>query len=103
MSAEMAGRINSVYNKSNPEKEYLAHEKETDFEARVLIAYENPNTLEYTKAVDKARELMENRLTWGKMIKRGEKAAQAMCGNDLEADVVVGAMKNSKSWKKENH
>lgn len=96
----MAGKINSLYNKPNPEKEYLAHEKEADFEARVTIAYENPNTLEYARAVDKARELMDMGLTSGKMIKRGEKAAQELCGNDLEADVVVGAMKKLKELEK---
>lgn len=66
MSAEMAGRINSLYNKSNPEKEYLAHEKETDFEERVLRACENPNTLEYSQAVTRATELMKAGMTSGK-------------------------------------
>jgi len=96
----MSGRINSIYNKPNPEKDFLDQEKGVDFEERATRAYVNPNTLEYTRAVDKARELMLKGLTYGKMIKRGEKAAQELCGNDLEADVVVGAIKKLQELEK---
>jgi len=92
--------IRNVFETKRIIEEQATPEDNADFEERVTRAYENPNTLEFARAVAKARELISEGLTYGKMIKRGEKAAQELCGDDLEADVVVGAMKKIKELEK---
>jgi len=76
-------------------------EDEIDFEESVKKSYENPHILEYTRAVDKARELMRTGLTSGKMTRRGEKAAADLCGSEfVDPAVIVGAMKKLEDLEK---
>ena len=85
------------------ERDYFRNEEEADFESRVIKAYENRNTLEYTAAVNMANELRRRGLTSGKLISRGEKAAADLCGPDIvDVAVVVGALKKIEELEK-NH
>lgn len=97
MPLDATGAFNAkkyVENKAFPEENI-------DFEARVIRAYENPNTLEFTKAIEKAEELRSRGLTSGKLIRRGEKAAADLCGPDIvDVAVVVGALKKMEEIEK---
>jgi len=95
------GLINSILNKIKRADEAVSPDENSSFSDNVNKAYENPNTLEYTKAIDKAKELMGTGLTSGDMIKGGEDAAAALCGSDIvDPAVVVGAMKKLEELEK---
>jgi len=89
-----ANFINNIFRKKEQVEDSVYGKEGENFEACVMKAYENPNTLEYTKAADKANELINMGLTSGKMVNRGEKAAKDLCGPEIfDPAVVVGAMK----------
>lgn len=93
--------INNIFRKKEQAEDNVYGKEKENFEACVMKAYENPNTLEYTKAVDKANELINMGLTSGKMISRGGKAAKQLCGPEtFDPAVVVGAMKKIEELKK---
>ena len=95
--------IRNVFEVMKRTEDSITPEEETDFEARVIKAYENQYTLGYTEAVLKARELLSRGLTSGKMISRGEEAANQLCGPKIiDSAVVVGAMKLLKEREKES-
>ena len=93
--------IRNVFETKKVTENKAYSEKETDFETRVMKSYENPNTLEYTRAVDMANQLRQRGLTSGKLINRGEKAAADLCGPDIvDVAVVVGALKKMEDLEK---
>lgn len=96
-----SGFINSLLKRNREAQENAFPEEEIDFEARVNRAYENPSTLEFTRAVEKAEELRKMGLTSGKLLKRGEKTAADLCGPDIvDVAVVVGALKKMEEIEK---
>ncbi|MDD4271225.1 MAG: hypothetical protein PHF50_00265 [Patescibacteria group bacterium] len=91
--------IRNVFKAMEYVEDQATPEDNADFEERINRAYEHPNTMEFTRAVDKANELLSAGLTVGKIISRGEIAAKKLCG-DLEPDVVAGIMKKIQEIKK---
>lgn len=96
-----AGKTTSLWQKKEKAERSAFPEKETPWEKQVQKSKENPNTIEYSRAVDEAKKLQKQGYTAKQLEEMGEKNIKALVNPEItDTATVVGALYQLEALKK---
>lgn len=90
MPAEKISSILRRKNKETPESQLIKHEDKS-WSERVSISRKHPHTLEYTKAVDAAKDLLKQDYTSEEIEAMGEKELSSRYPEITDPATIAGA------------